>query len=70
MRLNERWPGYDIRVHVFGSSGNLLCTSDSDGMVAISGLVYAAYKISGYMYNYTDEGTRTDMLACKGLGRA
>lgn len=30
--LNERWPGNDIRVRVFGSSGNLLCTSDSDGL--------------------------------------
>jgi hypothetical protein len=29
--LNEQWPGNDIGVHVFGSSGNLLCTSDSDG---------------------------------------
>ena len=29
--LNEQWPGNDIKVHVFGSSGNLLCTSDSDG---------------------------------------
>ena len=29
--LNDRWPGYNIGVHVFGSSGNLLCTSDSDG---------------------------------------
>lgn len=29
--LNEQWPGNNIRVHVFGSSGNLLCTSDSDG---------------------------------------
>ena len=29
--LNDRWPGYNISVHVFGSSGNLLCTSDSDG---------------------------------------
>ena len=29
--LNDRWPGNDIKVHVFGSSGNLLCTSDSDG---------------------------------------
>ena len=30
--LNGRWPGNNIKVHVFGSSGNLLCTSDSDGM--------------------------------------
>ena len=29
--LNDRWPGREIKVHVFGSSGNLLCTSDSDG---------------------------------------
>jgi DNA polymerase sigma len=29
--LNERWPGNDIKVHVFGSSGNLLCSNDSDG---------------------------------------
>jgi len=29
--LNTRWHGSDIKVHVFGSSGNMLCTSDSDG---------------------------------------
>ena len=29
--LHEEWPGRDIAVRVFGSSGNLLCTSDSDG---------------------------------------
>ena len=29
--LNDRWPGNNIRVHVFGSSGNLLCTEDADG---------------------------------------
>lgn len=29
--LNNQWPGNDIKVHIFGSSGNLLCTSDSDG---------------------------------------
>jgi hypothetical protein len=29
--LNEEWPGNDIKVHVFGSSGNMLCTADSDG---------------------------------------
>ena len=31
--LNQRWPGNDIKVHVFGSSGNKLCSSDSDGMM-------------------------------------
>ncbi|KAI9894592.1 MAG: hypothetical protein M1814_001947 [Vezdaea aestivalis] len=34
--LNEEWPGNDIKVHVFGSSGNLLCTSDSDVDVCLT----------------------------------
>ena len=29
--LNQQWPGNEIKVHVFGSSGNMLCTNDSDG---------------------------------------
>lgn len=29
--FNDEWPGHDIQVHVFGSSGNLLCTDESDG---------------------------------------
>ncbi len=29
--LNDQWPGNNIKVHVFGSSGNMLRTSDSDG---------------------------------------
>ncbi|QSZ37358.1 hypothetical protein DSL72_009456 [Monilinia vaccinii-corymbosi] len=28
--FNKEWPGHDIQVHVFGSSGNLLCTDESD----------------------------------------
>jgi DNA polymerase sigma len=31
--LRKEWPGTEFKVHVFGSSGNLLCTSDSDGRV-------------------------------------
>ena len=34
--LNEQWPGNDIKVHVFGSSGNLLCTTESDVDICIS----------------------------------
>ena len=30
--LDNRWPGNEIKVHVFGSSGNMLFTNDSDGM--------------------------------------
>lgn len=29
--LHEEWPAEEFKVHVFGSSGNLLCTSESDG---------------------------------------
>lgn len=31
--LNDEWPGHDIRVNLFGSSGNLLCSDDSDRML-------------------------------------
>jgi DNA polymerase sigma len=36
--FNDEWPGHDIRVHLFGSSGNLLCSDDSDGLY-ISGVM-------------------------------
>lgn len=29
--LNNEWPGCEIKVNVFGSSGNLLSSTDSDG---------------------------------------
>jgi hypothetical protein len=29
--LHKEWPGIEFKVHMFGSSGNLLCTSESDG---------------------------------------
>jgi len=29
--VNDEWPGNEIRLHVYGSSGNLLCTDESDG---------------------------------------
>ncbi|KAL6718715.1 hypothetical protein ACLMJK_002949 [Lecanora helva] len=34
--LNQQWTGSDIKVHVFGSSGNMLCTSDSDVDICIT----------------------------------
>ncbi|EER36615.1 PAP/25A associated domain family [Histoplasma capsulatum H143] len=34
--LNKQWPGNNIRVHVFGSSGNKLCSSDSDVDICIT----------------------------------
>lgn len=29
--LRKEFPGNEFRVHVFGSSGNMLCTNESDG---------------------------------------
>jgi DNA polymerase sigma len=29
--FNDKWPGRDIKVHLFGSSGNNTCSDDSDG---------------------------------------
>ncbi|KAK6390318.1 hypothetical protein LTR65_005693 [Meristemomyces frigidus] len=34
--MNDEWPGNDIRVNVFGSSGNLLSSSDSDVDICIT----------------------------------
>lgn len=34
--LSEEWPGQEIRVNVFGSSGNLLSSTDSDVDVCIT----------------------------------
>ncbi|KAH0565011.1 hypothetical protein GP486_001596 [Trichoglossum hirsutum] len=34
--LNDQWPGNDIQVRVFGSSGNKLCTFDSDVDICIT----------------------------------
>jgi len=29
--LYQEWPDSEFKAHIFGSSGNLLCTSESDG---------------------------------------
>jgi predicted nucleotidyltransferase len=34
--LNDRWPGNGIRVNVFGSSGNLLSSTDSDVDICVT----------------------------------
>lgn len=54
--FNDQWPGRDIKVHVFGSSGNKLCSSDSDGMwlwATVRARRRAGLtETSGYLYNY------------------
>ncbi|KAJ5104825.1 PAP/25A-associated [Penicillium alfredii] len=34
--FNDQWPGHEIKAHVFGSSGNKLCSSDSDVDICIT----------------------------------
>ncbi|KAJ5323439.1 hypothetical protein N7476_002039 [Penicillium atrosanguineum] len=34
--FNEQWPGHEIKAKVFGSSGNKLCSSDSDVDICIT----------------------------------
>ncbi|KAJ5756558.1 PAP/25A-associated [Penicillium manginii] len=34
--FNDQWPGHEIKANVFGSSGNKLCSSDSDVDICIT----------------------------------
>ncbi|KUJ09281.1 uncharacterized protein LY89DRAFT_282298 [Mollisia scopiformis] len=34
--FNTEWPGHNIKVHMFGSSGNMLCTDQSDVDICIT----------------------------------
>jgi len=56
--LNDEWPGHDIRVHMFGSSGNLLCTDESDGVFTVLGDSISANHSSRYLHHNCLEGTR------------
>lgn len=56
--LNTQWPGNNIKVHVFGSSGNKLCTNNSDGLSrAKASLVSLEADISsGHMHHHNLQG--------------
>ncbi|KAL2813805.1 hypothetical protein BDW59DRAFT_176620 [Aspergillus cavernicola] len=41
--FNDQWPGCEIKVNVFGSSGNQLCSSDSDEHVCLLADVLAKH---------------------------
>lgn len=58
--LREEWPGDEFKVHVFGSSGNLLCTTDSDGRDHTNGLVAMTLTriISRHLHPNADEEAR------------
>lgn len=50
--FNDQWPGHNIKVNVFGSSGNKLCSSDSDGtfLAKVKKRLLLTW-ISGYLHN-------------------
>lgn len=48
--LNQQWPGNEITVHVFGSSGNKLCTHDSDGEFDSGSWKDKLTKTSGHLH--------------------
>ncbi|KAL8739767.1 MAG: hypothetical protein Q9190_007461 [Brigantiaea leucoxantha] len=54
--LNEQWPGSDIKVHVFGSSGNMLCTTDSDVDICITTPVKALERVCHLAAALADHG--------------
>ena len=50
--FNDEWPGHDIRVNLFGSSGNLLCSDDSDGTSTPSiCMIYRLTLSSGHLHH-------------------
>lgn len=71
--FNEQWPGHEIKVHVFGSSGNKLCSSDSDGKVIVDaegGQNRKADSHSGYLYHDQLQGARTCLQVGRSFGKA
>lgn len=67
--FNDQWPGREIKVHVFGSSGNKLCSSDSDGMsyAATPGLAFTD-RTSRYLYNYYLKGAGACVFISRSVG--
>ena len=67
--FNEEWPGHDIRVHLFGSSGNKLCSDDSDGTSWAWNLFFfykadKADENSGHLHHNRVEGNGEGLHDC------
>lgn len=72
--LDTQWPGNEIKVNVFGSSGNKLCTSDSDGTLTIHSLsIFVEWQTdllgSRYLHNDTVEMLRTSLCSSRLFGQ-
>jgi DNA polymerase sigma len=64
--LYKEFPGNDFKVHVFGSSGNLLCTSESDGLLVCD--QYLSNFPSGHLHSNPNEKARHDAYAGSRFG--
>lgn len=69
--LETEFPGVDMKVHVFGSSGNMLWTAESDGKAAkfpyISLCVFKQLMLnSGYLHPDAHEKAGRDASAGRG----
>lgn len=53
--FNDQWPGHEIKANVFGSSGNKLCSSDSDGTLFSVQKRIARQNSEGFLQ--TNQGT-------------
>lgn len=62
--FNEEWPGHDIRVNLFGSSGNYLCSDDSDGMSDSTLPSNTANLASRHLYNNSMAAARGRLHDC------
>lgn len=67
--LNQEWPGHDIRVHLFGSSGNFLCSDDSDGEQSCQPAANATLTFfSGYLHHDFLASTGGCVYDCRFIG--
>lgn len=62
--FNDEWPGHDIRVHLFGSSGNLLCSDDSDGRSKTSAHLYNRSPLTDFQWIFASKHHGTSWRVC------
>lgn len=62
--LRDEWPGNEFQVHVFGSSGNLLCTNESDGTDVALHHDKMLIQSSGHLHSDSHAQARDDAHAC------
>ena len=74
--LETEFPGNEFKVHVFGSSGNMLYTSESDGKTdppapphLLTGCALTDDD-SRHLHTDTHDQTGGDAWACRGSGKA